>query len=80
MTYQTTQGLQPPATRRPTKRQSLDDLVMLANGMEINEAALLTLSEAQTFRVILAAQGFNCVTDGYRSPPGRRIWCFKITR
>ena len=82
MTFRITYQLKPPVGR-PVRRTSLDDLVDLANIMVVGGAALLTQSQAQTFRIILAAQGFHCVTDGYRSPdtPGeypRRIWCFKL--
>ena len=82
MSFRITNELRPPIGR-PLRRKSLDELVELSRIMTVGEAALLTNSQAQTFRVILAAQGFACVTDGYRSPdtPGsypRRIWCFKL--
>ena len=82
MSFRITSDLKPPLVR-PFKRTSLDELVELASIMSIGEAALLTNSQAQTFRVILAAQGFLCVTDGWRTPdkPGegiRRTWCFKL--
>jgi hypothetical protein len=46
--------------------------------MEPGDAVLLTMSEAQIMRYILVAQGFDCATDGYRSPDKPRILVFKL--
>lgn len=68
----------PPPIPRPRKRTRLDDLVALAKSMEPGDAALLTLSEAQIMRYILVAQGFECATDGYRSPAKPKILVWKL--
>jgi len=68
----------PPPIPRPRKRTRLDDLVSLAKSMEPGDAVLLTMSEAQIMRYILVAQGFDCATDGYRSPDKPRILVFKL--
>ena len=79
MRYETKKGLRLPKARQP-KRQSLDDLIALAKRMRAKEAALLPYPQVQTFRIILATLGYDCVTDGYRTTgePGNLIWCFKI--
>lgn len=64
--YRIIKGLTPPSGR-DARRTKLDDLIILAGEMEIGDAALMTSAESQTFRVVLAAQGFACVTDGYAS-------------
>lgn len=70
-------GMTPPIGR-PLKRTSLDQLIEIANQMKVGDAVPLTLSEAQTFRVILAAQGFKCFTDGYRCQQRGKILAFKL--
>lgn len=75
--YTITRKLLPPSPR-PVKRTELDKLVALADAMRVGEAVLLSNCQAQTFRVILAAQGFMCLTDGYRSDDKSKIWAFKL--
>ena len=53
-----------PQGREP-RRTKLDGLVALANQMEVGDAAEMLPTDAQTFRIILAAQGFRCVSDGW---------------
>jgi hypothetical protein len=79
MNYEIAKNLRRPKSR-PSRRKSLDDLVALAKRMRAGHAALLPFSEVQTFRIILAAQGYACVSDGYRTTgePGKGIWCFKL--
>ena len=80
--YTVTKGRQP-RLGRPQRRVSLDRLLALADKMETGDAVLLTSSEAQTFRTILAAKGFDCVTDGYASPDTeypRRTCVFKLAK
>jgi len=80
MNYQVRHDLKP-HSGRPLRRTALDGLVELASSMKVGDAAFLTNSEAQTFRIILAAQGFHCVSDGYLSPGGSypaRTWVFKL--
>lgn len=71
-----------PPPPRPPKRTDLDQLVLLAQHMKVGDAVLLRPSTSQVFRTILVAQGFDCITDGYRSKPHERpcVWTFKLAR
>lgn len=79
MSYRIIEGLRPPIMR-PPHRTKLDDLIALAASMKSGEAAVLTESEAQTFRVILNAQGFDCATDGWRCDERGKTLIFKLPR
>lgn len=77
--YKIITGMQPPTTR-DLKRTKLDALVSLAKDMSVGDAAILTTSEAQIFRYILTAQGFMCLTDGWRCPDRTKTLAFKLQR
>lgn len=77
MKYTIYKGLSIPSGRR-TKRTSLDKLVLLAQQMEVGEAVELDYSEAQTFRIVLAGQGFDCITDGYNTQSPGKLLAFKL--
>jgi len=79
LNYQVLSGLKAPIGR-PVKRQKLDDLIKLAQTMEVGDAAILSNSEAQSFRTILNALGFDCVTDGYRCEVRGKTLAFKLKR
>jgi hypothetical protein len=79
MKYQIISGLKEPIGR-PIKRTSLDDLIELAREMKVGDAVPLTLSESQTFRVILNALGYRCLTDGYRCEVPGKILTFKLSK
>lgn len=76
--YQIIKGLKEPWNAHPKRRKSFDDLLILAGDMEIGDAAVLTQAEAQTFRTILMAQGYRCVTDGYRCEVRGKTLAFKL--
>lgn len=59
-------------------RTKLDDLIALAHEMQPGEAVALTLSESQQMRVILAAMGYDCVTDGWNCPDHAKTHVFKL--
>jgi hypothetical protein len=72
-----------PPIPRPTpvgRGDTLQALILCANQMAVGDAVVLSNSEAQTFRVILAAQGFLCVTDGYRCPQRTKLLAFKLAK
>jgi hypothetical protein len=75
--FQIVKGLKVPLGR-PPRRGILDDLVALAEEMRVGDAAMLRLSEANQFRIILAAQGWLCLTDGYACPDKRFVYAFKL--
>ncbi len=77
MKYDVLRGLRPPIGR-PLKRQSLIQLIELAKSMELGDAAVLTNSEAQVFRYILAGMGYLCLTDGYRCDVRGKTLAFKL--
>ncbi len=77
MTYKIVTGLKPPSGR-PTRRTALDGLIELAKHMKVGDAVMLRLSEANQLRIILAAQGWLCLTDGYACPDKRYIYAFKV--
>jgi len=79
MNYQIVKGLSEP-TARPLSRNSLDDLIELAKTMDTGDAAVLSLSEVQTFRIILVAQNFRCVTDGFRCKVHGKTLAFKLAK
>lgn len=79
MAYEVIHSLQPPLGR-PQRRKSLDALVEVANAMSVGDAVVLTLSEANVLRTILAAQGFSCVTDGYRCNAKGKLLVFKLAK
>ena len=70
-------GLRIP-TGRPAKRQNLNALVALAREMQPGDAVALRLSDANVMRIILVAQGFDCVTDGYACTERGKILVFKL--
>lgn len=76
--YTILKGITPPLPSRPLKRTSLDDLLEAAKRMEVGDAVVMRLSEAQVFRYLLFALGFHCVTDGYRCPERGRTLVFKL--
>jgi hypothetical protein len=53
-------------------------LIALSREMEIGDAVALTLSESQTMRIILQAQGHQCATDGWRCPEPGKTLVFKL--
>ena len=55
-----------------------DQKKILSREMEVGDAAHMCLSDAQQFRIILAAQGFDCVSDGYRSEVTGMTLVFKL--
>jgi len=65
MNYEVLRGLREPIGR-PLRRSKLDALIKLSDEMQLGDAAVLSLSESQQFRIILNAKGFRCLTDGYR--------------
>lgn len=73
------QGIQPP-TMRDLKRTKLDALIECANTMQVGDSIMLSNSEAQIMRYILAAQGFIALTDGWRSPDRTKTLVFKLSR
>ena len=75
--FQIVKGLKAPLGR-PLRRGILDDLIELAESMAVGDAVMLRLSEANQFRIILAAQGWLCLTDGYACPDKRRVYAFKL--
>lgn len=77
MEYTVTRGLQPPVARGE-RRYKLTALIDLAKQMRVGDAVALRLSEAQTFRIILAALGYECVTDGYRCKEPGKTLAFKL--
>ena len=77
MSYEIIHNPTPPTPRKAC-RTHLDDLVSLAKSMQPGEAVLLSNSDAQTFRVIMAAQGFKCATDGWRSNDRSKLLTFKL--
>lgn len=70
-------GLRPP-NGRPAKRSKLPGLIALADRMEVGDAAVLSLSDSQTFRVVLAAKGFLCLTDGDHCEVRGKTLAFKL--
>ena len=77
MSYRIVKGLKP-HPQRPKRRTVLDRLLALSREMEVGDAAHMCLSDAQQFRIILAAQGFDCVSDGYRSEVANMTLVFKL--
>jgi hypothetical protein len=71
-------GLRPPVKRSVWRRTTLAPLIELAQAMQVGEAALLTLSQAQQLRQILTAQGYACASDGWRSPERGKALVFKL--
>jgi hypothetical protein len=78
MSYQILKGLEVHRHDHPAHRSTLIGLVKLAKQMEVGDAVLLRSSEAQTFRIILAALDFRCVTDGWNSSDPTRVLAFKL--
>ena len=79
MSYNIIKGMAPP-NMRPSRQVNLDNLVNLAREMQVGDAVSLRLSEANQFRIILAAQGFECRTDGWRCTVPGKILAFKLLR
>ena len=77
--FQVVKGLKVPLGR-PSRRGVLDDLIELAESMAVGDAAMLRLSEANQFRIILAAQDWLCLTDGYACQDKRFIYAFKLCK
>ena len=80
MTYRIVVGMSPPVASRPLTRNSLDGLIELAKKMDRGDAAILSQSEVQTFRIILIALGFRCITDGYRCDVVGKTLAFKLSK
>jgi hypothetical protein len=77
MDYKIIKGHKSPAAR-PAHRKVLNELVALASRMEVGDAVALKLSDAQLLRIILAAQGFDCVTDGWHCEENGKTLVFKL--
>ena len=80
MSYIVHKGLPPPAGRPDKQNRSnkLPELIALAARMQMGDAVELTLSEANTLRTILLAQGFVCRTDGWRCQTRGKVLAFKL--
>lgn len=78
MSYEIHKGKIPGA--RPRKRTKLDQLITLAKEMQVGDSVHLPYSEAQTFRVIVATLGFDCITDGWQSQVKGQTLVFKVDR
>ncbi len=71
-------NLRPP-NGRPSRRVKLNDLIALAERMEVGDAAVLSLSDSQLLRVILAAKGYLCITDGDHCEVKGKTLAFKLS-
>ena len=67
-----------PHAGRPAKGSSMRTLIALAKHMRCGQAVLLSYSDMNTFRTILAAQGYSCVSDAYQSSVTGKTWVFKL--
>jgi hypothetical protein len=72
-------GLRPPNDRE-MRRVVLDGLLVLADQMAVGDAVELRLAQAQQMRVILAAKGYECKTDGYSCRTRGKTLVFKLAK
>ena len=78
--YTIRKDLIPPPRSRALRRTSLENLIDLAKQMEVNDAVVVRLCDAQMLRIILITLGFECLTDGYHCPVPGKTLLFKIAK
>lgn len=77
MNYEILKGLTPPFGREP-RRTTLPAMIELARKMRVGDAVVLKSCEANVLRIVLAAMGYRCLTDAWRSTDKGKLLAFKL--